>query len=130
MASGEMIYEVNLDVDQAIAFVREAHTLAPLRKDIKEELSKLLMMSAPVDDAPPVPARGRKAAPKTRERAVAAAEPEEYEEEPPDGDEASQSVSLGSTRSFGLAEFMRTGPDAPPVAARPAPRKRPRAAAA
>ena len=113
------------DVDQAIAFVREAHTLAPLRKDIKEALSNLLMMSAPVDDSP-APARSRKSAVKARGRAAPQPDSDEEEDSAGDEEDVSQNSSLGSTRSFALAEFIRTGPDSPSVAQRPAPRKRSR----
>jgi len=86
------------DYARAIGFVRRAHELAPMRSDIKSLLASLLEMSDTASGDPVTYREGRcgPAAPTSAETA----EPER-----------TKAFSLGQTSSFGVGEFVRTGPD-------------------
>ncbi|MCX7718098.1 MAG: hypothetical protein N2111_06810 [Candidatus Sumerlaeaceae bacterium] len=84
------------DYARAIAYVRRAYELAPMRQDIKEMLASLLVISSETTDERVTYREGRNAA------SVGA-------DEDLDDPACKEPASLGQTSSFGVAEFIRTG---------------------
>jgi hypothetical protein len=84
------------DYTRAIAYVRRAYELAPMRQDIKEMLASLLVISSETTDERVTYHEGRNAA---------SACPDEDLDDPA----SPEPSSLGQTSSFGVGEFLRTG---------------------